>query len=162
MTAGWAVDHAALTVPDLDAAVAFFTAVAGARELYRRTVEAGADRDAMAVNYGAHPDAGFRLAKLDVGGAPVELFEYDAPDQRTAAPRNCDVGGHHLGFRVPDIEAAVAAVRNHPGTEVLGAVSTLPAGHPLAGRQWIYFRTPWGQQLELVSDRDRDVRTEAG
>jgi catechol 2,3-dioxygenase-like lactoylglutathione lyase family enzyme len=156
----WAFDHAALTVPDLEAAVAFFAAVAGARELYRRTVEPRSDRAAMQTNYGAHPDAGFRLAKLDVGGAPVELFEYDAPDQRTEAPRNCDLGGHHLGFLVADLAAAIAAVRDYPGTEVLGEVSTLPADHPLARRSWIYFLTPWGQQLELVCDSGRRPRAE--
>jgi catechol 2,3-dioxygenase-like lactoylglutathione lyase family enzyme len=144
-----------MTVPDLDQAVAFFVAAMEAYELYRRELRPGTSPQEMRTNYGAHPDAGFRLAKLDIAGTPLEIFEYTAPDQSQRQPRNYDVGGSHLGFLVEDIDAAVETVQRQPGVRVLGEVSELPAGHPLAGRRWVYFLTPWGQQLELVSDERR-------
>lgn len=153
--ASWSLDHASLTVPDLDVAVAFFTDVVGAVELYRRTLAPRSDPEAMVVSFHAHPDAGFRLAKLDLGGVGLELFEYSAPDQRTDPPRNCDVGGSHLGFVVPDLGAAIARAAAHPGVRVLGSPQRLPDGHPLAGRTWVYLLTGWGQQLELVCDAGR-------
>jgi len=147
-----------MTVPDLDQAVRFFVEVFGGVELYRRAIEAGSDPDAMEQRFNAHPQAGLRLAKLRVGALDLELFEYRAPDTATVTARNCDPGGHHLGFLVDDIDAAVAALDTIEGVTVLGTVSTLPGGHPLAGRRWVYLLSPWGQQLELVDDRDRRSR----
>ena len=48
----------------------------------------------------------------------VELFEYDAPVQQTVQPRNSDIGGHHMGFYVDDIDAAYDYVRAIPGVVV--------------------------------------------
>ncbi|GAA1694416.1 hypothetical protein MMUR_28830 [Mycolicibacterium murale] len=153
---GWSLDHCSLTVPDLEAAVDFFTVVVGARTQYSRTLDPGSAPAAMRENFNAHPDVGFRLAKLEIpGGLGLELFEYQAPDQTREHPRNCDVGGTHLGFLVDDLNAAIARVRKYPGTRVLGHPQSLPPGHPLAGRTWIYFLSPWGQQLELVDDSGR-------
>ena len=153
------VDHASLTVPDLDAAVAFFVQVLGARERYRRRIAPGSARDVMASRYRAHPEAGFELAKLDVAGFGLELFEYIAPDLATTLPRNCDPGGSHLGFAVADLDLVCARAARHPGSRVLGPPSRLDPPHPLAGRSWVYLLTPWGQQLELVSDRGREEPT---
>lgn len=145
-------DHASMTVPDLEQAVDFLTRVLGGRVLYRRVIAAGADPHAMSTNYHAHPDAALRLAKLDLGGLQLEVFEYDAPDTAAVTARNCDPGGHHLGFAVQDIDHAVGVLNAEPGVRVLGSVSVLPDDHPLAGRRWVYFLTPWQQQMELVDD----------
>ena len=40
--------------------------------------------------------------------ANIELFQYEAPDQRRTHPRNSDWSGHHVAFYVTDIDAAVA------------------------------------------------------
>lgn len=148
-------DHCSMTVPDVDDAVHFFVSVLGGEELYRREVPSGSDPDAMSRLFNAHPAAGFRLAKIRVGGLDLELFEYQAPDTAPTTARNCDPGGHHIGFLVYDIDWAADALAAVDGIRILGAVSQLPNGHPLAGRRWIYFLTPWGQQLELVDDRAR-------
>jgi catechol 2,3-dioxygenase-like lactoylglutathione lyase family enzyme len=146
------VDHVAVTVPALDEAVAFFREVLGAEELYRRGHAPAEGSDEMAVQFGAHPAATYRLAKLRLAGTDLEVFEFHAPDLRTDAPRGCDVGGGHLGLRVPDVDRAVADLRGEPRVRLLGTVQEIPAPHPLAGRRWIYLLTPWGLQLELVAD----------
>lgn len=156
MSGTWSLDHCSLTVPHLDQAVHFFTAVVGAELAYRRSFNPGSDVDTMRISFGAHSQAGFELAKLTLGSVGIELFEYTAPDQRTDPPRNCDVGGSHLAFLVDDIEVAVRRAAAHPGVRLLGKVQCLAETHPLAGRQWVYLLTPWQQQLELVSNPQRD------
>jgi len=82
-------------------------------------------------------------------GANFELFEYESPDQNRQQPRNSDVGGHHIAFYVDDIHEAIAYL-NAKGVRVLGEPTVRDSG-PHAGQTWIYFLTPWGMQLELVS-----------
>jgi glyoxylase I family protein len=62
------------------------------------------------------------------------------------------VGGHHVGFFVTDIDAMWR--RAHAmGLEVQGEVKTNADG-PAAGLRWVYFRAPWGAQLEFISHPD--------
>jgi hypothetical protein len=65
-------------------------------------------------------------------------------------PKNSDYGGHHLAFFVEDIDTAVEYLRAQPGVTVLGDVQTIEDG-PIAGDRWIYFRAPWGMQMEVLN-----------
>lgn len=153
-----AVDHVGLTVPDVDEAAAFFVSVLGATELYRASRPAGSDPEAMAGNLNAHRDAGYRMIKLALGGMPLELFEYQAPDLSDVVPRNCDAGGQHLAFAVPSMSDALRRLKEWDNVRILGRPSRIAPPHPLAGRRWVYFVTPWGQHLELVCDKYRRHR----
>lgn len=82
-------------------------------------------------------------------GSNLELFEYTSPDQNTNGPKNSDIGGHHIGFYVDDIEKAVTYLKDK-GVSVQGDVHVMDSG-PSAGESWVYFMAPWGTQLELVS-----------
>jgi catechol 2,3-dioxygenase-like lactoylglutathione lyase family enzyme len=144
------VEHVGFTVPDLDQAVAFFVDVIGCEAFY----ELGpfrSDDDWMASRLNIHPRAVMRrLCFLRCGHGPnFEVFEYDAPDQKPKAPRNSDVGGHHLAFYVDDFDAALAHLRSH-GVRILGE-PTVRSDGPSGGQTWVYFLAPWGMQLELVS-----------
>lgn len=142
-------EHVGLTVPDLDAAVRFFTQVVGG-DLVFRGGRVADDPALMAVGLGVHPAATFSYAFVRCGqGANFELFEYAAPDRDRERPRNSDAGGHHVAFYVDDIDAAVAALRAE-GVSVMGKVNRIADG-PAAGSAWVYFLAPWGLQLELVS-----------
>ncbi|MEF1308343.1 VOC family protein, partial [Vibrio owensii] len=80
----------------------------------------------------------------------LEIFEYaDNIERRYEAPNNADIGGHHLAFYVDDMDAAVAYLKEQ-GIKVLGEPSVMIDG-PTAGESWVYFMSPWGMQLELVS-----------
>jgi glyoxylase I family protein len=143
-------EHVGFTVPDLDAAVRFFTDVIGCTKAY----EIGpfqSDDDWMARQLGVHPRAVLRkLAMLRCHNGPnFEIFEYEVAGQLTAQPANSDVGGHHLAFYVQDIVAAVAYLKAR-GVTVQGDVVTMQDG-PSKGLSWVYFLAPWGMQLELVS-----------
>jgi len=157
-------DHIGFTVPDLDQAVDFFVNVIGCEPFY----ELGpfdADDDWMAVHLSVHPRTVMkRLKFLRCGhGTNFELFEYEAPDQNRAQPKNSDIGGHHLAFYVDDIDSAIAYLREQ-GVQFQGEPTVRTAGAS-AGQTWIYFLTPWGMQCELVSfpggkgyEKDTDAR----
>ena len=107
-------DHIGFTVPDLEQAVDFFVNVIGCEPFY----ELGpfeAEDDWMAVHLNVHPRTVMkRLKFLRCGhGTNFELFEYQAPDQNRAQPKNSDIGGHHLAFYVDDIDAAIAHLKQH-------------------------------------------------
>jgi catechol 2,3-dioxygenase-like lactoylglutathione lyase family enzyme len=144
-------DQVGLTVPDLAQAIDFFVNVVGC-EL---ATQFGPFRDDtgsfMADTLNVHPRAVVeQIALLRCGfGSNIELFQYSAPDQRDAIPKNSDIGGHHLAFYVDDIDAAVAYLKAH-GVTVLSGPLPVTEG-PAAGQTINYFLAPWGLQLELIS-----------
>lgn len=144
------IEHIGLTVPDIETATAFFTDVIGAETLYDIGPFESAD-DWMASHLAVHPRSRInKLRVIKVANGPVlELFEFTAPDQSTRMPKNSDVGGWHLAFYVEDLDTAQAALREH-GCEIQSGPVTMTEG-PSAGLEWLYFKAPWGQQLELVS-----------
>jgi catechol 2,3-dioxygenase-like lactoylglutathione lyase family enzyme len=150
MTGSPRIDHVGLTVPDIEEAIRFFGTLAGFKELYR-IGPLTEDDSWMTTNLNV--EAGTRLdivAMLgSAGGTTLELFQYRSSDQRREPPRNSDVGGNHVAFHVDDIEAAAARLAGL-GARINGEVKHISEG-PLAGLRWLYFCTPWGQQLELVS-----------
>ncbi|TVZ02122.1 hypothetical protein EAS64_25115 [Trebonia kvetii] len=146
-------DHVAFTVPDLEEAVAFFTDVLGATELYR--FARADDPRLMVEDIGVHPQAALSAAMLRLTDEiRVELFQWRAPDQNPAMPQPSDIGGHHLCLVVDDLDAAADELRGHPDVRVYGNGGKQTVG-PRAGGRWIYFRTKWGLQIELVADPPR-------
>ena len=145
------VDHVGLTVPDVDEAVAWFEDVLGC---------------SAPLTFGpfSDPAGTFMQDLLDVDpravieqitmircgrGANIELFEYEAPDQRTTSPRNSDWAGHHVAFYVTDIEAAVAHLQAKGVEKLLGPLPVTDG--PAAGQTINYFRAPFGTYVELIS-----------
>lgn len=145
------VEHVGFTVPDLEAATRFFVDVIGCEHIYSLDPIYDDEGDWMTEHLAVPPRARVREIRFlrCAFGPNFELFEYDVADQRRTPPRNCDVGGHHLAFYVDDFDAALAYLRAH-GLRILGAPTVRTAG-PSAGQSWVYFLTPWGMQLELVS-----------
>lgn len=144
------IEHIGLTVPDIEAATRFFAAVVGAETLYDVGPFESSD-DWMANHLAVHPRARInKVRMLRVAHGPaLELFEFSAPDQSADLPKNSDPGGWHLAFYVADMDAALAALRQH-GVSIQSGPVVMTEG-PSAGLSWLYFKAPWGQQLELVS-----------
>ena len=144
------IEHIGLTVPDIDAATRFFADVIGAETLYDIGPFESPD-DWMAAHLAVHPRSRInKLRMLRVANGPaLELFEFTAPDQNTSMPKNSDYGGFHLAFYVEDMDAALLALKAH-AVEIQSGPVTMTEGAS-AGLAWLYFKAPWGQQLELVS-----------
>jgi catechol 2,3-dioxygenase-like lactoylglutathione lyase family enzyme len=149
------VDHISWTVPDIEEALGFYRDVLGAQELYRMgpldaaDIPVGADgRDWMESHVGV---AGARLTLVMLklsDNLNFQLVQYDKPnDRRQDLPRNCDRGGHHLAFKVEDVEAAAAWLASH-GCKPLEVIEITEG--PLAGKKNLYIQDPFGHQLELV------------
>lgn len=149
------VDHISWTVPDLEAALAFYVDVIGATELFRMGPMDASDmpvgddgRDWMESHVGV---AGARMTLVMLKLSDTmnfQLVQYDRPlDIRQDLPRNCDRGGHHLGLKVDDVDKAIAYLTAHGCT----ALETIHIGSgPLAGKKNVYVRDPFGHQLEIV------------
>jgi catechol 2,3-dioxygenase-like lactoylglutathione lyase family enzyme len=150
------VDHVALTIPDLDAAVAFYCDVIGGSELYRLGPFDAKDLPRMPDGRDwteAHVNvAGARvwIAMVQLrGGMLLELFRYDEPAARRTDPvRNCDLGGHHIAIRVESLDAAKSYLVER-GLRVMAGPIVIPEG-PCAGLRTNYFLDPWGNQLEII------------
>lgn len=143
-------DHIGFTVPNLEQAVQFFVNVIGCEVFY----ELGpfmAEDNWMTTHLNVHPRAKMKkLAFLRCEfGSNFEIFEYESPDSNSTQPRNSDVGGHHLAFYVDDFHAALQYLKENHLT-ILGEPTVRDSG-PSGGQTWVYFLSPWGMQLELVS-----------
>jgi glyoxylase I family protein len=146
------VDHFGFTVPDLSQAKSFLVDVLGCEYLYSL---GPFERDGAWMAEHMNVDPAARMEKLHFfscgGKAVFEVFNYSAPDQSKAQPRNSDVGGHHVSLYVDDLDAAVEHLRKH-GVTVLGEPTASSGASE--GQRWAYFLSPWGMQFELVSYPD--------
>jgi catechol 2,3-dioxygenase-like lactoylglutathione lyase family enzyme len=143
-------DDVGFTVPDLEAATRFFVEVIGCAQVF----EIGpfqSDDDWMQVHLGVDPRAVIRKLRMFrcKTGASFEIFEYELEGASATPPRNSDVGGHRVAFYVEDVNAAVLYLKAR-GITVQGEPTTMQSG-PSKGLTWVYFLSPWGMELELVS-----------
>jgi catechol 2,3-dioxygenase-like lactoylglutathione lyase family enzyme len=143
-------EHVGFTVPSLDEATRFFVDVIGCEFVYALGPFRD-DGDWMERHLNVHPRAVVKELRFFrcKHGPNFEIFEYEAPDQSTTPPRNSDVGGHHLAFYVDDFDHALAYLKSHD-LRILGEPTRRESG-PSGGQTWVYFLSPWGMQLELVS-----------
>lgn len=145
------IDHVGLTVPDIAAATSFFTDVLGCRAAMSfgpfSDDKGTFMKDVLAVDPKAVIE---KITLVRCGsGSNIELFQYKAPDQKTAEMRNSDVGGHHIAFYVDDIAAAADHLK---GAGVQTFMGPIPISEgPAAGQSILYFLAPWGTQMELIS-----------
>ena len=90
------IDHVAIAVENLDAAIQVFESVLGMKVKHREDV------------------AGFKvkIATLATGGTDIELIQAtsaDSPVAKFVAERGAGI--HHIALAVPDIESALALLR---------------------------------------------------
>jgi catechol 2,3-dioxygenase-like lactoylglutathione lyase family enzyme len=139
--------HVAITVPDLDSAIEWYTNVLGLA-VSRREAETDVDSTAIGL-----PGERVRLKGVELaitpGSRPVlELHEFLTP-RGFAARRICDTGISHFAFYTNDIAAECARLQAL-GVTFNSAPQYIATGG-LAGDWWAYFRDPWGNTLHLVA-----------
>lgn len=143
--------HLGFTVPNAQQAVDFFVDVIGCESFYTIGPFGPFKDNWMTLNLNVNKDAVIKVAHLVRcgNGVSLEIFEYTSPDQNTQQPKNSDIGGHHLAFYVDDMKAAVEYLKKK-GVKILGEPHTF-TNTGMEGLTWVYFMTPWGMQLEIVS-----------
>src|SRR6202051_1122792 len=144
-------DHTGITVPDVKAATAFFTDVLGCS--HPMSFGPFSDdkgtfmKDAVNVNPRAVID---EISMVRCGyGSNIELFQYQSPDQAKTLPKNSDIGGRHIALFVDDNDKAATARKPKNVTRMQGPIPVNEG--PAAGQSILYFLTPWGLQMELIS-----------
>jgi len=142
-------DHIGLTVPNLEEAVDFFVNIIGCEPFY----QLGPFDDGVWMEKTLGVEKKTVMNKLRFlrckNGSNFELFEYSTPNQNKTQPKNSDIGGHHIALYVDDFDAALEYLRGK-GVDIMGEPTVRTEG-PSGGQTWIYFRSPWGLQFELVS-----------
>jgi len=145
------VDHVGMTVPTLKEGIDFFTKVLGCDYVYTAGPFADPKGSWMETNLGVDAKASTMLAMVRCGPTQnIELFEYTTHDQVKTPLKNSDVGGFHLAFYVSDLPKAVAYLKTIPGVKVLGDPTPV-SGQPNGGETFVYFKTPWGANMELLT-----------
>ncbi len=96
MKNGWTIDHVAIVVADLEAALATYTDTLGFRQLYRETIA----------------DQGVEALGIETGDSVIELLRPLASDSPIARFRGEAAGKlHHIAYRVEDIRAELARLK---------------------------------------------------
>ena len=93
---GWSIDHVAIVVADLEAAIALYTTTLGFRQLYREIV---ADQGIEAVGIRTGDSVIELLRPLDESSA-IARFRGDAATKM-----------HHVAYRVRDVVAELARLK---------------------------------------------------
>jgi catechol 2,3-dioxygenase-like lactoylglutathione lyase family enzyme len=145
------MDHVGITVPDINQAIEWFEDVMGAAAPLTFGPFSDSVGTFMHDLLGVDPRAVIeQITMLRIGrSANIELFHYEAPDQRRTFPRNSDWAGHHIAFYVTDIAEAVEYMDSRGVQKFLGPLSVTDG--PAAGQSINYFRTPFGTYIELIS-----------
>jgi catechol 2,3-dioxygenase-like lactoylglutathione lyase family enzyme len=145
------MDHVRITVPDINQAIEWFEDVMGAAAPLTFGPFSDPVGTFMHDLLDVDPKAVIeQITMLRIGrSANIELFRYDAPDQRRTFPRNSDWTGHHIAFYVTDIADAVEYMASRGVQKFLGPVPITDG--PAAGQTINYFRTPFGTYIELIS-----------
>jgi methylmalonyl-CoA/ethylmalonyl-CoA epimerase len=132
------IDHIAIAVEDLDAAISLFASVFGMKAVHREEI----------------PGYGVRVATLATGGTALELVQGITPDSpitKFVAERG--PGMHHVAFRVDDIRAALAEMKKR-GVALINET-------PLSGKQgslvaFIHPKSTGRILCELVQNRRQE------
>jgi catechol 2,3-dioxygenase-like lactoylglutathione lyase family enzyme len=138
--------HAAISTPDLDRSIRFYTDVVGCREAWAFDWEAGSRAaDAMT----GLQDSAARAVMLQLGESYLEIFEFSSPAPRSADPSRpvCDHGITHICLQVRNLhdehdrmKAAGMQFMSQPLTQETGYV--------------VYGRDPDGNVVELIEFTD--------
>jgi catechol 2,3-dioxygenase-like lactoylglutathione lyase family enzyme len=136
------LEHAALSVHDMERSLAFYRDVLGME--VQRFLEPGFGGDKLGVVVGL-PHCSARIAHLVMGGFMLELFEYQDPSGNPI-PRDATQANHgfsHIGFTSTDVREDYERMRG------LG-VSFISAPVEFRPGVWIvYFYGPDGEVCEL-------------
>lgn len=134
------LDHVGIAVESLDAAIPLFQRLTG-----------GAPSDRLRVE-----DQGVEVAFLGTGTGRIELLEPLSPESHVGRfLKRRGQGIHHLAYRVPDLDAALARL-TAAGIEPIDAVPRIGAhGSRVA---FLHPRSTGGVLIELVeAPRNRDT-----
>lgn len=139
--------HVAISTPDLDSAIAFYSGLLGFEVVQR----SGWDGDfPLADQAIGLENTSARMAMLKTGNAFVELWEYKHPPPADRRSRPCDLGYPHMALQVEDIDAECERLEAG-GMTFVGPVVNFGTSSA------IYGHDPFGNVIELYEIRDKEI-----
>lgn len=129
------IDHVAIAVADLDAAVAWYASVLGATVVHHEVVESDGVEEALV----AVADSFIQLLTPTTDTSPVARFLASRGE-----------GLHHIGYRVDDCAEALAAVVAAGGRVIDEAPRPGSRGTLVA---FVHPKASFGTLIELVEER---------
>ena len=128
------IDHIAIAVHDLEAAIGWYRDVFGATVVHRETVER----------------EGVEEALLQVAESYIQLTRATRPDSAVGTfLEKRGEGVHHIGYRVDDIDAALKALTDQGGKVVGEAPRPGSRGTTVA---FVHPKSAFGTLIELVQE----------
>lgn len=126
------LDHVALTVSDLDRALAFYRGLLGFRVLGHLDFP--------------HDPRGFTITYLDTGRGMIELFSFTQASTQPPGWQADDLqaGMRHLALRVTGLDSIAATLRD------AGVPFTMPPTDANGGVRIAFFTDPDGTLIELI------------
>ncbi|TDW46649.1 catechol 2,3-dioxygenase-like lactoylglutathione lyase family enzyme [Flavobacterium sp. 270] len=143
------IDHVGINVPDLNQGITFFSDVLG----FKPVTQLGPiplDASWKEANHINPATGAVTIKMINAGtGASIEVFSYADNKGSKVHPNSDDIGASHIAFYTSDINESVKYLKSK-GVKILGEPYLTPSGDT-AGESWVYFETPWGSKMELVS-----------
>jgi glyoxylase I family protein len=135
------MDHSAISVKDMDKAIAFYHDIVGMEKTFDRTFDAP-----MAKLIGV-PGTEVRIVHMRLGESVVELFDYHYPKGREPRPGHmqADFGLIHIGFMVEDFWATYKHLVDHEVTFL---------GEPVEIRPGVFVAYFRGVEYEVCEMRE--------
>jgi methylmalonyl-CoA/ethylmalonyl-CoA epimerase len=128
------IDHVAIAVADLEAAIAYYRDTFGAEVAHREVVQSDGVEEAL----------------LQVADSYIQLLTPTRDDSPVARYlQNRGEGLHHVGYRVDDCAAALEAVKAQGGRVVDGAPRPGSRGTTVA---FVHPKGAFGTLIELVQE----------
>jgi len=134
--------HAAISTPDLDRCVDFYTKIVGCEKAWSFGWEKGSEEaDAMT----GLPDSAARATMLKLGDSFLEIFEFSSPTPRPGKLRRpvCDHGITHICLQVQELHKEYERLKA-AGVEFHSPPLTQDSGYV------VYGRDPDGNVIELI------------
>jgi catechol 2,3-dioxygenase-like lactoylglutathione lyase family enzyme len=144
-----AVEAVAITVSDLDEALAFYTGVLPFAVEGERVEVHGPEVEHLFATFGLR----LRQQRLRLGDERIDLVEVMTPAGRPIPPdsRSNDGWFQHVAIVVRDMERAYAHLRAHDVRHASTGPQLLPEWNPAAGGiSAFYFKDPDGNHLEIL------------
>jgi len=139
------IDHTALSVPDMDQAIEFYSGVLG----FEVEMNAGWPSGAKPLDdLVGLEDSASKVAMLRLGDTKLELFQYQNPEGKAQNPDRpvCDHGIIHLCLAVSGIEEEYERLKKEG---VRFNSSPIDMGRECC----VYGRDPFGNVLELIEKK---------
>lgn len=142
-----ATAHTAVTVSNIDRSITFYRDVLGFE-----VADTIGCRGEFFERVTGVPKAEITVAYVKAPGHTVELLQSTSPGDRIrSTARPCGPGARHRAFRVRNIEAVIAAVRQAGVTPVNPVIPEVADGPAKAGTA-IYTKDPDGVVIKFMAD----------